>query len=287
MQSHSILINRSRRNRIDVVRIITYVLFGLLALIIIVPFYWMMNASTLSVQEITGYPPHLLPGTHFKENLVRLFDDAPFARNFLNSVFVAASVTVAQLFLCSLAGYAFALYDFPGRKKLFILMLATMMIPTEMNLIPSYIMMAKFGWLDSFRALIVPSTVTAFGIFWMRMSFADAVPKEIVDAARIDGSSDFGTYVRIAVPLAVPAMGVLGLLTFVNSWNDYLAPLIYLTTPEKYTLPLTLITLNTWQRSGIGAVMVGATLASLPVLIVFFLASKQIIKGLTSGALKG
>ena len=278
---------RPKRSRISVAKIIMYVFFVLLALIIVIPFYWMINASTLAVTEINGYPPHLLPGTHFMQNLVRLFEGAPFARNFLNSVFVAVTTAAAQLFLCSLAGYAFALYDFPGRDKLFIVMLATLMIPGAMNLIPSYIMMAKFGWLDSYKALIVPNMVSAFGIFWMRLGFADAVPTEIVDAASVDGSSDFGTYWRIALPLTLPALGVLGLLTFVNAWNDYLTPLIYLKTPEKFTLPLTLISLNTWQRSEIGAVMVGATLASLPVLIIFFLASKQIIKGLTSGALKG
>ena len=279
--------SQSKLGRINIAKYLSYVLFILLALIIIIPFYWMLNASTLAPNEIETYPPHLLPGTHFKDNWIFLFKSAPFAQNFMNSLFVALTVTAAQLFLCSLAGYAFALFDFPGRNKLFILMLATMMIPTEINLIPSYIMMAKFGWLDSFKALIVPNIVTAFGIFWMRLSFADAVPKELVEAARIDGSSDFGTYLHIAAPLTMPAMGVLGLITFINSWNAYLAPLIYMTSPKKFTLPLTLISLNTWQRSGLGAVMMGSTLASFPVLIVFFLASKKIIKGLTIGALKG
>jgi cellobiose transport system permease protein len=280
------LYNTSPKLRFNPTKIIIFILFLLLGLVILMPYYWMVNGSTLSGAQLSESPPRLYPGTSLVVNIQNLFREVPYGLAYLNSIMVAGSVTIAQLFFCSLAGFAFATYPFPGRNKLFGLMLATMMIPGTLNLIPIYIMMAKFHWLNTLRALIIPGMVSAFGIFWMRQSFAASVPDEVIHSARIDGCSEFGIYYQIALPIVTPALGILGLLTFLGAWNDYIMPLIVLSTPEKFTLPLLLNLLNSQKREFLGALIAGSMLSTIPSLLLLVVASRQLIQGIALGAVK-
>jgi cellobiose transport system permease protein len=274
------------RRRIHIGSIVITMLLILVGIVILMPFYWMLVASTLSLPELVQYPPRLLPGNQFLVNVRALLERLPFLRAYVNSLFIAAATTAAQLFLCSLGGYAFAKYDFPGREKFFVLMLATMMIPAAVGLVPWYIMMSWFHWVDSYLALIVPSMASAFGIFWMRQFISGAVPDEMIQAARVDGCSDFGIYWRIVVPVILPGLGALGIMIFMGAWNDFMAPLIILRTLNKYTITLILALLMNQFNNEIPLMMAGATLATVPVLIVFFAASGRFISGLTAGSVK-
>ena len=275
-----------RRRRLQLDALLVHALLLALAALILLPFYWMVVASTLDLPQIVRYPPRLYPGTSLGRNVRDLLALLPFVRAFRNSLLVSGTVTFSQLFLCSLAGYAFAKYDFPGRERLFILLLATMMIPSAVGLVPWYVMMNWFHWVDSYKALIVPGMVSAFGIFWMRQYTTQSVPDELVQAARIDGCSDFGTYWRVALPIVLPGMGALGIISFMGVWNDYLPPLIILRNVQKFTLPLVVALLANQFNTRQHLIMVGSTFATVPVLIVFFLASRRFIAGLTAGALK-
>jgi len=258
-----------------------------LAGLMVFPFLWMTVTSSLKLPQILQYPPRLVPGTDLIRNITALVQTVPFVRAFINSLFIAGVATVGQVFLCSLAGFAFAKYEFLGRETLFLLVLATMMIPATVNLIPWFIMMSWLGWTDTYQALIVPGMANAFGIFWMRQSITQAVHDEIIQAARIDGCSEIRIYTRVVVPMVRPALGALSILVFLGVWNEYLQPLIILNTVHKFTLPLILALLHNQYGTQLHLVMVGSTLATVPVLIIFFLTSRWFIRGLTAGALKG
>lgn len=280
------ILTRIRQTRLNLGLIIIRVLLICFGVVIIIPFYWMVVAGTLDVREILRYPPRLVPGEFFLRNVRELQDALPFARAFANSLFIGVSIMLLQLFFCSLGGFAFAKYEFPAKELLFVTVLGTMMIPSAVGIIPWYIMMSRFGWVDTYQALIIPGAVGAFGIFWMRQNIESTVPNEMLDAGRIDGCSHFGLYGRIVVPVIVPGLGALGLMTFMGSWNDYLSPLIILQDLQKFTLPIILALLNNQYGTRLHLVMTGATLATLPILFVFFLASDRFIKGLTAGSVK-
>lgn len=267
-------------------RIAVHAALVLIALVTLFPFYWMIIASTHPTSQILVYPPNLLPGSHLIGNLRDLFDTVPAARAFGNSLLIATSQTLLVLFFCSLGGFAFAKYTFPGRDRLFLLVLATMMIPQVVSLVPWYIMMSKFGWVNTYRALIIPGAASAFGIFWMRQYIAGAVPDEMLQAARIDGAGHFGLYWRFVLPLIRPGLGTLGILTFLTSWNDFLAPLIILKDPAKYTLTVILAVLQNQYGTNLGIMMTGAALSTFPILAIFVVMSRQFIGGLSAGAVK-
>src|SRR5262245_6684817 len=260
---------------------------GLLALVVLVPFYWMLIGSTRATADLMAYPPYLTPGSQLVQNVEGLFATVPVVRAFFNSLFVSTTHTVLVLFFCSLGGFGFAKYEFPGRNKLFLLLLATMMIPGAIAIIPWYLMMTTFGWTNDYRALIIPGSANAFGIFWMRQYVAASIPDELLQAARIDGANDWGMYWRIVVPLIRPALGTLGLLSFMWTWNDFMAPFIILSDPMKFRLPLILGLLQNQYGNNLHYIMTGATLATVPILAVFVTMSRQFIGGLTAGALKG
>jgi len=258
------------------------------AIVFLFPFYWMVINSTVTNAQMFVYPPRLYPGRVFLDNVRQLLEVIPFHLNYLNSLIVSTSRTVLMLFFCSLAGYAFAKHRFPGRKLLFALMLGTMMIPQGVSLIPWFVMMSFFGWVNSLKALIVPQIATAFGIFWMRQYIESSVPGELIDAARIDGCSEFGIYWRVVAPVILPGLGALAIITFLSTWEEYMGPLIILKQASKYTIP---VALAVFQQGGgmppnYVVMMTGVTLATAPILIVFLIASKQFISNLTAGALK-
>jgi ABC-type glycerol-3-phosphate transport system permease component len=191
------------------------------------------------------------------------------------------------LFFCSLGGYGFAKFRFPGRNGLFALLLATLMVPAVIGLIPSFVIMRYLGWIDTWYPLIVPGIANAFGIFWMRQYIDSAIPSDLMDAARIDGAHEFRIYWNVVVPVITPALGALAILTFLGKWNDFQWPLLILKDETKYTLPVALSTLRSLQGTDIGVQILGAAGAILPIMVVFLLASRQFISGITAGAVKG
>lgn len=194
--------------------------------------------------------------------------------------------TALTLLFCSMAGYAFAMLEFRFKRALFALVMGTLMVPAFMNMIPSFMVMDALGWIDTHRALYLPGAASAFGIFLMRQFAASTVPRELLSAARIDGCSELGIYWRIALPLMKPALGTLGLITFIGSWNNFMSPLIVLRSADNYTLPLALRSLFSTTSTEWGALMAGSAIATLPLLVLFVVSSRQLIAGLTAGAVK-
>lgn len=266
---------------------VLYGLLSLLALITAFPFYYMLVTSTHRTSDILTIPPPLMFGSALVQNYQDLLAALPFWNALWNSFAIAAIHTALVLFFCSLAGYAFAKFRFPGRDGLFAFLLATLMVPGVIGLIPSFVIMRWLGWIDTWNPLIVPGIANAFGIFWMRQYINGAVPVDMIDAARIDGAHEFRIYWNVVVPIITPALAALAILTFMGKWNDFQWPLLILKEQAKYTLPVALSTLRSLRGTEIGVQILGATGAILPIMIVFLLASRQFIAGITAGAVKG
>ncbi|MFI7292917.1 carbohydrate ABC transporter permease [Streptomyces sp. NPDC050121] len=251
------------------------------------PFYWAVIMSTHTSSEIFSYPPKLLPGTHFLENVRNLFDNIDFFGSMFNSLLVAGSVTFLVLFFDSLAAFVFAKFEFPGKRLLFVLLMFIFMVPAQLQAIPQFVIMAKLGWIGSMTALIVPAAANAFGIFWMRQYMTGAIHDELLDASRIDGANFLRQYWHVALPVVRPGLAFLGIFTFMGQWNDYAWPLIALTNPDNVTLQVALSQLNgTHGTTDYGMVMTGALLALVPLLIVFAIGARQMIGDLAKGAIK-
>ncbi|WP_018247647.1 carbohydrate ABC transporter permease [Orenia marismortui] len=263
-----------------------YFLLFLGVIVTLFPFYYMLVLSTKSNVEIFSFPPPIWFGDSFKDNLQTLLDAMPFYKNILNSIIVSVLATAATLLFCSLGGYGFAKYEFKGKEKLFLIMLGTMMIPGLLSVIPWFIMMKEFGWINSFKPLIVPGMANAFGIFLMRQ-FMEDIPDDIIEAARIDGCGELEIFFRIILPMSLPGLGTLGILTFLAAWNNYMQALLILQEKEMYTIPVALSKLGGKIDQNWGGQAVGATLAIAPIVIAFVIASKQFIAGITDGATKG
>lgn len=280
-----------QRGRVDVVTIVQkttlYVFISFGALLALFPFYWMVVVATLPASEVFSFPPPILPGNLLIHNIRSLFQAIPYGRNYLNSLFLATSVTVLMLFFDSLAGFAFAKYEFPARETLFAFLLSTMMIPYTVTLIPWFIEMKYFGWINSYAALIVPSAVDAFGIFWMCQYIASAVPSELLDAARIDGCSEFRIYRQVVLNLASPALAALGILTFLGSWNSLVGPLIIIRDQAKFPLTVALNTLVALRLTDYGALMAGTVGAVVPILLVYLAGARRFIAGIAAGSIHG
>jgi multiple sugar transport system permease protein len=263
-----------------------YLVVGVGALIMLAPFYFMFVFATHSRTEIFSLPPPLFFGDDFLANLKILTERLPFWRNLGWSLYVALLSTALTLLFCSMAGYAFALFEFRGKNALFGLVMGTMLLPSFMNMIPTFMIMDALGWIDQPRALYLPGAASAFGIFLMRQFVASAIPRDLIEAARMDGCSELGIYARIVLPLLKPALGTLGLITFIASWNNFIGPLIVMRSPEMYTLPLALRSLQSPVDTEWGALMAGSAIATVPLLLLFAISSRQLISGLTAGAVK-
>ncbi len=218
-------------------------------------------------------------------NYKNLWKAVPYNRYFINSVFIATASTLLTLFFCSLGGYAFAKYQFKGKTILFGILLASMMIPFQVLLVPLFGLMYDIGWLNSYKAIIIPFSVGAFGVFLMRQ-FIVTIPSELIDAARIDGCSEFGIYYRIILPIIKPALGALTIYSFLSSWNGYLWPLIVLRDEAKYTLPIGLANLIGIYRQDYGMLMAGTLLSLLPIIILFLAMQREFVQGITLGGVK-
>lgn len=268
------------------------VIFGvliLLGVIFFVPFYWMIVQATHTSKEILRLPPPFWFGDKSLLNYEGLRETIPFWRNYMNSVIISGGTVVLTLVICSMSGYAFALLRFPARNLLFAILLMMMMIPWVVSIIPWYIIMAKFGWIDTYQAIILPAGVSGFGVFWMRQYITAHVPRDLLDSARIDGCPESTIFPRVVAPIITPAYGALAILAFVNSWNNFFYPLIILRSKNMFTLPVALNYLNgdPYRGMDFGVTMMGTSLAILPVMIVFLFASRRFIEGLTAGAIKG
>ncbi|MFC4465606.1 carbohydrate ABC transporter permease [Streptomyces xiangluensis] len=251
------------------------------------PFYWAVIMSTHTSTDIFSYPPKLLPGSQFDDNISKLFDSIDFFGSMFNSLLVAASVTFLVLFFDSLAAFVFAKFQFPGRGVLFALMMAIFMVPAQLQAIPQFVIMANLGWIGTMTSLIVPAAANAFGIFWMRQYMKSAIHDELMDASRLDGAGFMRQYWHVALPVVRPGLAFLGIFTFMGQWNDYAWPLIALTNPDNVTLQVALSQLNgVHGTTDYGMVMTGAVLALIPLLIVFAIGAKQIIADLGKGAIR-
>jgi cellobiose transport system permease protein len=264
-----------------------YVLLAIGAALSIFPLYFMFVVATRTNDAIGALPPVLTPGGQLSDNVGRLLDnqDAHFLRGLGNSVIVSASVTVAVVLFSTLAGFAFAKLKFRGRNALLLLIIATMAIPVQLGLIPLYILMVKLGWVGDLKAVIVPFLVSGFGVFMMRQYAASAVSDELIEAAKVDGCSTLRIYWNVVLPAVRPAAAVLGLFTFMQTWNDFLWPYSVLN-QDQPTVQLSLATLSSGYYSDFSQIFAGTALATLPLLLVFVLFGRQIIGGIMEGALK-
>jgi ABC-type glycerol-3-phosphate transport system permease component len=252
----------------------------------IMPFFYMVSASFKPGSELFSIPVRVLPDDLYLGNYELLFGETSFLRWFANSVFVALARTLIAITLSLMAGYAFAKFEFRFKRPLFFLVIATLTLPLYVILVPLFSMMATMGWMDTYWALILPFTAQAIGIFLARQQLL-AIPNELLEAARIDGASEWGIFTRIVVPLAQPVIAVMGILFFTASWNDYIWPLIVLTSDEKFTVSLGLPSLIGPYAQEYGAVMAGSFLGTLPIVIIFLIFQRRFIEGIMAGALKG
>ncbi len=268
-------------------RLVAHVLLVIGVLISMFPFYWMVVIATNSSATIFAFPPRLVPGDRLGANLRTVFATTDFGDAFLNTAVVAVTTTVLVLFFDSLAAFAFAKFDFPGKRALFVVLLVTVLIPAQLALVPQFVIMAHLGWVGSLKALIVPGMVNAFGIFWMRQYSEGAVHSELLESGRLDGCSFFSLYWHVALPVLRPALAFLGIFTFIGAWNDFVWPLVVLTDPHRYTLQVALSQLSGLYVSDYSVIMAGTLLAVVPLLVVFLFGARHFIRDLAAGSVKG
>lgn len=278
---------KKKANTLSINELVAYCIVGIGAVLMIFPFYFMFVFATHTDRAILSIPPPLLPGTAFFENVNTLMTRLPFFwKNMAWSTYIASLTTVLNLFFCTLAGFGFAMYEFRFKEKLFAMVMGTMLMPAFITMIPTVLVMSWLGWMNQPRALFIPAACGALGVFMMRQYISSAIPKELIDAARIDGCSEFGIFFRIIVPLVTPALGTLALITFIASWNSFLGPLIVMNDMERYTVPLALRAMQGTGQIPWGAVCAGSAIAVLPLMVMFAFASRRLIDGLTAGAVK-
>lgn len=279
---------RRRRRKLKRGDVFSFVILTVAAVLVLMPLLWMFSTSLRPVTESFNLPPQWLPTQLRIENYIAPFEsNVPFVDLFANSLKITLAVTAGQLVTCSLAGYGFARLRFPGRNFLFILLLASLMVPGQVTIIPIFLLMRSLGLIDNHLAIILPGLISAFGVFLMRQFFKQ-MPQELFDAARVDGAGHVRSFLQIAMPLAGPALATLGIITFNAIWNSYFLPLIFLNSWGKMTLPQGIALLTGYMGSGNPSVVMAAvTMAILPVLAVFIFAQRWIIEALTRSGLKG
>jgi multiple sugar transport system permease protein len=252
----------------------------------VLPFIWMVSTSLKDASEVLTTTPSFLPHAWRWDNYVKVFTQVPFARFYLNTVVVTAGRVVGQLIFASMAAYAFARLRFPGRNFLFVMVLAVLMIPSQVTLVPNYILLKYLGWLDSYQGLIIPGLFSAFGTFLLRQFFL-TLPKDLEDAAVLDGCNPFQVYWRIALPLARPALVAFGLIVALWSWNDFLWPLIITNSTQMQMLSVGMAYFKGQYVSSVSVMMAAATVATIPMVIAFIFVQRQLIEGITMTGLHG
>jgi cellobiose transport system permease protein len=284
-------VSRTRRKRSKFVGIDRRPGFLTYALLLVIfvggayPLWWSFVVGSNDNSVLTSTWPPLLPGGQFWANVAEVLDTVPFWKALLNSVIVSSVITVSVVSFSTLAGYAFAKLRFRGKEGLMVFVIATLAVPTQLGIIPLFIVMRQFGWTGTLGAVIIPTLVTAFGVFFMRQYLVDVIPDELIEAARVDGASMIGTFWHVGVPAARPAMAILSLFTFMTAWTDYLWPLLVV--PQNPTLQVALSQLQSAKYVDYSIVLSGALLATLPLLLLLIVAGKQLISGIMQGAVKG
>ena len=267
-------------------RMIGYVVLTAWAVVSLFPLYWLLVAALSPPSIIMATPPRLVPLPITTGNLVRVSWLGDIYRWLLNSVLVAGTVTVSNILLGTTAGYVLAKKRFPGARLVFWITVLTMMIPGQTVVVPMYLLMAKLGWLDSLKAVIIPDLLVGFSVFLMKQ-YLTTVPTPLLEAAKLDGASELRILFQIVMPIAKPGLAVLGIYTFVGYWNGFFWPLLVLNSPEKLTIQVGLSTLRFRHTIDYGLWNAGAVFAMVPVFIVFFAFQRYFLKGITVGALKG
>lgn len=265
---------------------VIYAFLILGAISIAIPYVWMFVTSIKPVEEVQSYPPSFLVRHPTLEAYRELFRLIPMWRYVLNSTYVSGVVTIANLFFCSLAGYAFAKHRFWGRDKIFFVLLGSLMIPWQVNLISGFVLMIKLGWLNSYNALIVPSMAGVFGVFLSRQ-FIMSIPDDLIDTARIDGCSEFTIYRLVILPLIKPVLATLAIFTFLQQWASFIWPIIVINSSSMRTVPLALSVLNSEFGTRFAMVMAAAVVATTPMLVVFLAFQKYFMKGAALTGLRG
>ncbi len=268
--------------------VLTHILLATGSVLFAGPFIWMVMSSLKTQYEIYAFPPSLLPESIQWINYVVVFRDQPFARYIGNSLFVSGCVTLGVILTSSLAGYSFSRLRFPGRDRIFLMYLGTMMIPAAVLLIPSFVLMRALNWLDTYYALIIPGLVSAWGTFLMRQ-FMMTIPSELEDAAYMDGATRLRIYWTVIMPVSKPVIATLAIFTFMGVWNELLWPVIILRTPEMYTLPIGLAKFQSRfpNRTPWHLVMAASAISVLPILILFMAGQKYYVQGIVTTGLKG
>ncbi|UOZ04747.1 carbohydrate ABC transporter permease [Amycolatopsis sp. WQ 127309] len=264
----------------------TYWVLAVFVLGSLFPFYWSFLVASRDNGMLTERIPPFFPGGNFFANAARVFDTVPFWKALANSVIVSGTVTLTTVLFSSLAGFAFAKLRFRGRNGLFVFIVITLAVPTQLGIIPLFIAMSKLGWAGGLQSVIVPNLVTAFGVFWMRQYTVDALPYELIEAARVDGCSMIRIFWNVCLPAVRPAAAILAMFTFMTSWNDFLWPLVVLDAGNP-TVQVALEKLQSGYYVDYSLVLAGTTLATIPILIVFLLLGRQIVAGIMQGAVKG
>ena len=278
--------SRAARIRRDIGKVFLYLFLTVAAVTMLFPLYTGIVTSLLGPDNVSSYPPKILPVDFRWQNYVDAAKQAPLLRFILNSFIQSSGVMVMQLVTASLAAYAFAYLPFKGKRAVFLIFLSTMMIPWESTIIPNYLFVQKIGWDDTYMGLIAPFMATAFGTFLLRQFFM-SIPKDLHDAAVIDGCSDLRYLATILVPLARPALGTLAVYSFLQTYNQYLWPLLITNSTNMRTVQIGITMLQVFEREQWQVVLAGVVTIMIPTLILFIVANRQLIRGLTAGALKG
>lgn len=275
----------SMKTKKRLIKIVAHVILLTGSLTMLVPFIWMLSSSFKNLSEVFVFPPTLFGERLVWENYTEISSRFDYFAYFLNSVKVSAWVVVFQVFTSATAGFVFAKLNFKGRDKIFLLYLATMMIPFHVTVITNFLQMSKYGLVNTLWSLMLPASVSAFGTFMMRQFFI-TVPSELMDAAKIDGCNPFTTFIRIALPMAKSTIATLSIFCFMGVWNDYFTPLIYINDARKYTLPLGLASMKGMYSTDWPVLMASSVIAVLPVLIAFLLAQDAFVKGVMMSGMK-
>lgn len=266
-----------------------YTVASLGLLVMSAPFLWMALSAFKTRRDLTASPPVWIPSEWTLSNFTALLDQLDMERYFLNSLIVAVLVTLCNLLFCSMLGYALAKLEFTGRSRVFGVVLAALMVPGNLLILPLYVLMTKLGLIDTYAGLVLPFAAGAFGVFLMRQ-FMQSIPDELLEAARIDGAGEWYIFCRIVLPLVKPALATLTIFTFLGSWNNFVWPLIATNDPDKYTLPVALATFandpNRTVGGGNGMLMAGSLLVVLPVLLVFVVLQRHFTQGIATAGLK-
>lgn len=265
--------------------LLCFLVLGILSVFFVLPFLWMLSNSFKSTKEILVNPRHIIPLVPTIQGYIKVLTKSMFFHWLYNSVFITTVNTAVIVFTSSIVGYLFSKYEFKGKKILFLLVLSSMMVPSQTTMIPSFLLINALGLYNHAGALILPSFVNAFGIFLCKQA-CEEVPNEVIESARLDGASDFRIYWQIILPLIRPTLGSLTIFTFLNYWNDYLNPLIMLNDVKKMTLPIALSFFSSQHAADLSATMAASALIMVPVMMVFLFFQKQFIKGIATTGMK-